>query len=106
MCGASIQIGFLLRSVPPLTNKVSESGTIFLFSGSYSHIQIARWPSYNGSPGGGQLWVMYTLPSSSKNMEGSIPSTSGKKIGSDQGPAVSVAVTLKLPPPSTLVVIM
>jgi hypothetical protein len=36
-------------------------------------------------------------PSSSKNSDGSIPSTSSQ-IGSDHGPAGSVAVITKLPP--------
>jgi hypothetical protein len=46
-----------------------------------------------------------TLPSSSKNTDGSIPGCA-TGIGSDHGPAAAEAVTMKLPPDDMLVVVM
>ena len=55
--------------------------------------------------GGRSVVHDYARPSSSKNIDGSIPSTSRSQIGSDHGPAGFVAVTMKLPPQYEHVVI-
>ena len=57
-------------------------------------------------PTGARLLISQALPSSSKNSEGSIPSTVGSHAGSDHGPAGSLAVITKLPPQSTQVLTM
>jgi hypothetical protein len=105
MWGASIQIGFFAKSTPPFTI-TERAPTSFRAAMSYSCIQIARCPSYSAFPTGGPLLRMYVLPSSSKKNDGSIPSSSESQTGSDHGPAASFAVTKKLPPRSTSVVIM
>ncbi|MDQ0936606.1 hypothetical protein QFZ49_006581 [Streptomyces turgidiscabies] len=43
--------------------------------------------------------VHQQVPSSSQTRSGSMPGTSGAQTGSDHGPAGSVAVTIRLPPP-------
>gem|GEM_PF-4770078 len=50
--------------------------------------------------------MIHALPSSSKKIDGSMPSTVGSHTGSDHGPAGSFAVITKLPPQSTQVLRM
>ncbi len=105
MCGPSGQIG-LAAGLTPLSSSTVRGPIVFWVLGSYSWIQMARWPRYSAGPGGSSLLRIQPRPSSSKNSEASMPPTVGSQTGSDHGPFGSLAVIRKLPWQSTQVLRM